>query len=164
MKKNLLIVSIIFMFGMNVKSQNVNIFAGVAVKHTIIYGLELRSNNYGFFVERYANKIDYPVKTIGLQNLSQPSMITYDGLMIGVNKYIECLSKITMSVGVGILNEYNVYKEDNGVKKVVINEKFAIEMGVGKYMVIKKHLVIGVKGGVNNLTSIFGNVSVGIKL
>jgi hypothetical protein len=31
-------------------------------------------------------------------------------------------------------------------------------------MVIKKHLVIGVKGGVNNLTSIFGNVSVGIKL
>ena len=151
-----------------VRAQSVSVFGGGAMKGTVMYGIEFRSPSYGFYVERYSSegKGEFPKYVLPSNQTfrPQPMLILYDGIMIGVNKHIKSLSEITLSGGIGILNEYYIYNEGKGKKSVSNTQKFSFELGAGKDITISNHLVLGVKGGVNNLTSIFGNLTVGFKL
>lgn len=160
MKTKLFITLLAIIATMNAHSQSLNVFMGGAVKNTVLYGIELRSETYGVYVARYGNKVDLPKKMIQANYSENPIYILYDGVMFGVNRHIECASEINLFVGAGILNEYNIYREQKGAKTMLTQQKFAFELGAGKDFKLN-NLNVGVKLGVNTCTSVFGSLSIG---
>jgi len=160
MKRKLFITLALVAITLTATSQSINVFMGGATKKTVLIGMELRSDNFGFYVSRYYNKVDLP-KRVNSQYTSRiPGYILYDGIMLGVNKHVECMSEINLFGGVGLLNEYYIYNEGQGKQSMTKNQKFAYELGAGKDFRVN-HMNIGLKFGVNSCTSIFGALSVG---
>lgn len=164
-----LLISMLLLISIAGSTQNVSVFAGASTNNNLMYGAEFKSKTVGLFIERYLCEKDYPkyVLPTGQDNPSSPDDIVYDGVMFGVNTHIKALSNILLSAGVGVLNEYTVYTERyNGIRMTTIetSQKFAFEMSAGKDFNVTKCFTIGIKGGVNNRTLIFGTVSLGLKL
>jgi len=160
MKTKLFITLLAIIATLNSHSQSINVFIGGAVKNTMLYGIELRSENYGVYVTRYANNVDLPKKSIQPNQSENPISIVYDGLTAGINRHIECLSEVNLFAGVGMLNEYSIYSEQKGLKSMDTQQKFAFELGAGKDFRLN-NMNIGIKFGVNTCTSIFGALSIG---
>jgi hypothetical protein len=185
MKKILILVFVLL--STIVKSQDVTPFVGVSTNRSILFGVEFKTETWGGYVERYVCKkdyqdyqdiIDYRINNLKIiSNFEHPTSnkkMHYDGLMIGVNRHFKSLSNVLLSFGIGYLNEFELYnysiaylklskKQDEigTVKKV--NQKFAFEFSGGQDFEINNHLIMGLKGGFNTRTEIFGTASIGYR-
>jgi hypothetical protein len=45
-----------------------------------------------------------------------------------------------------------------------VNQKFAMEIGAGRDFNAGDNIIIGIRGGVNNCTNLFGTISIGFNL
>jgi hypothetical protein len=180
MKKLMLFV---LLFPTVLMAQSVSGFAGISSANNLIYGAEFKSKTAGFFVERYISNRTYA-------SLSEPSHtailgakhdIVYDGLMFGTNLHVKAMSNILISVGIGLLTEQTVYYvinpygntysasgnvvsfADTDMIKASGNQVFAFEVSCGKDFEINDNMIIGIKGGVNSRTDIFGTMSIGFQ-
>lgn len=148
-------------------AQSVSIFAGASTNNNLVYGAEFKSETLGLFVERYQCDKDYPKYVLPI-NQQKPQMYSnqnYDGIIFGINRHFKALSNVLLSCGIGLLNEYTIYHGDRRTAtSMTVGQKFSMELSAGKDFNVCNHFCIGVKGGVNNCTSIFGILSLGVKL
>lgn len=157
----------IMMFPKCSKAQDVSLFIGASTNENIMYGAEFKTSKVGFFVEKYNCKHDYLRYELPSNQLQPPSphTIIYDGVMFGTNYHMKSMTNIILSFGVGILNEYIIYGEfGNAPNTMISNQKFALEISAGKDFNAGDNIIIGIRGGVNNCTNIFGTLSIGYKL
>lgn len=162
------LVIIILMATKCAKAQDVSLFVGASTNENRIYGAEFKTNTVGFFVEKYNCKHDYLPYELPPNQLQppSPSNVIYDGVMFGANYHLKAMSNTILSLGIGILNEYVIYGEfgDKPTNTMICNQRFGIEMSAGKDYCAGDNIIIGIRGGVNNCTNIFGTISIGYKL
>jgi hypothetical protein len=184
------LVVIILMATKCAKAQSVSVFVGASSANNMIYGAEFKSETFGLFVERYVSNREYstllaPTPIAVISNMYD---IVYDGLMFGTNIHVKGMSNVLFSVGVGLLekrtiyyvdypygNTYNPYGNTYNPSGSVVNiadtdrvivggkQLFAFEVSCGKDFEINDNMIIGIKGGINNRTDIFGTISLGCK-
>ena len=145
-------------------AQSVSIGVGTSCKSSLVYSVEFKTSNVGFYVSKYnydvsnRNIVDRNVFGIG-----GGSIVGYSGVMFGVNYHIKGMSNITLSGGVGSFNQYMGYKEKPNYGYYV-NDNVAYEFSMGKEIINNDHFIMSIRGGVNSSTLIFGMVSMGVKL
>ena len=161
MKKLFLLLSILMLVGIQSFSQGVSIFIGASTNENIIYGAEFKSKTIGGYVERYGCEKDYPKYVLPPNQLNRPAPdnVLYDGIMLGGNVHVKSIGNILLSAGIGILTEYTIYE---GLENSMdVSQKFAMEFAAGKDFNATDRIIIGIRGGVNNCTNLFGTISIG---
>lgn len=161
--KQITLVAIILLLTTIAYTQSVSAIMGISSNGSILYGAEFKSNNIGGFVERYYYNVN------DLAKLSDDSYLVgsiyavkYDGIMIGLNYHVKSFSNITLSGGIGILNEYRIYGSFSDYYKV--DNKLAYEISAGVDVINLDHLMVALRGGINTCTNVFGTITIGVKL
>jgi len=144
-------------------TQAVSAIIGTSSNGSILYGVEFKSNNIGGFVERYYYNTEDMNKLPENSYLANSIYaVKYDGVMVGINYHVKSFSNITLSGGIGILNEYRIYGSFNDYYEV--KEKLAYEISAGMDVINLEKLVVALRGGINTCTNVFGTVTIGVKL
>lgn len=162
--KKLIIILVVVMPFLSM-AQSVSVFVGASTNENTMYGAEFKSKTVGFYVEKYNCINNYIIYVLPTNQLKPPSPdnVLYDGVMFGVNTHIKSIGNIVLSAGIGILNEYVIYEDWSNMYSMTVNQRFAMEISAGQDFNAGDNLIIGVRGGVNNYTNLFGTLSVGYK-
>jgi hypothetical protein len=166
MKKLFVLLSILMLVAVQSYAQGVSIFVGASTNENTIYGAEFKSKTIGCYVGKYNSEHNYPKYVLPPNQLKAPTPdnVLYDGVMFGVSTHIKSMGNIVISTGIGILNEYVIYGDWQNMYSMDVNQKFAMEIGAGRDFNAGDNIIIGIRGGVNNCTNLFGTISIGFNL